>query len=175
MSHQIPKRILGLDPFSRGVGFAVLEGPDTLIDWGLRTTGEAANGKAVTAIELLVQRFQPHVLAVEDWNSPGSRRCRRVKKLLDRIATRAWKSVAVRLVSRGQVRRVGPLSRTETKYSRACFLAERFPELLTCLPRVRRAWMSESDSMSVFDALGLALASFGRGYQGRSDEIRMDS
>lgn len=29
------KRVLAIDPNSRGFGFAVLEGPDRLIDWGV--------------------------------------------------------------------------------------------------------------------------------------------
>lgn len=152
------KRILGIDPFSRGVGFAVVEGPENLVDWGLKSTGRADSAKAIRMIEGLISRFQPDVLAIEDWNEIGSRRCDRVRKLLDSIASHGRKSVRIRLVTAGQLRALGPLAEVNTKYGRACFLAERFPELRAFLPHFRKPWMSEEDRMAIFDALGFSLA-----------------
>ena len=160
MGKQPIKRVLGVDPFSRGVGFAVLEGADSLIDWGLKSTGRAHNEKAVRVIEALISRFQPDVLALEDSNSPDSRRCARVEKLLDRIAKGENKHVQVRLISRRHLRRIGSLPQASTKYGRACLIAERFPELQAFLPPVRKAWMAEDDRMAIFDAAGFAVACF---------------
>ena len=156
------KRVLAIDPFSRGAGFAVLEGPDNLIDWGLKTTRRADNKKAVRAIESLIGRFRPDVLALEDWKSAGSRRCSRVQKLLGRITANGRKHVRVRLISRRHLRAIGPLPRAATKYGRARFLAERFPELQPFLPRFRKIWMPEDERTAVFDAAGFALACFPR-------------
>src|SRR5579862_4800711 len=103
------KRVLAIDPFSRGVGFAVLEGSEALIDWGLKTTGRADNAKAVRAIETLIDRFQPDVLALENWESAGSRRCRRVDLLLNHIASSESKHLTVQLVSQRELRAIGPL------------------------------------------------------------------
>jgi hypothetical protein len=100
MQQRIIKRILAIDPFSRGVGFAVLEGPEELIDWGLKTTGRADNRKAVRIVETLIDRFQPDMLALENWDAAGSRRCRRVETLLNLVANGAWKGLRVRLVFR---------------------------------------------------------------------------
>jgi hypothetical protein len=160
MTERTIKRVLGIDPFSRGVGFAVLEGPDNLIDWGLKTTGRADSAKAIRMIETLIDRFRPDVLAIEDSDASGSRRCERVRKLLDGIASRGIKSVRVRLIEGGQLRKLGPLNEVNTKYGRACFLAERFPELRAFLPRFRKPWMSEEDRMAIFDALGFAKTCF---------------
>jgi len=151
-------RVLAIDPFSRGVGFAVLEGPECLIDWGLRTTGRADNAKAVRVIEKLIDRFRPDVLALEDWDSAGSRRCGRVQELLDRIAAAEGTRVLVRLITRRQIRAIGQLPQTSTKHGRACFIAERFPELQAFLPPFRKLWMPEDDRMSIFDAVSFALA-----------------
>jgi hypothetical protein len=151
---------LAIDPFSRGVGFAVLEVPECLIDWGLRTTGRADNAKAARVIEKLIDRFRPDVLALEDWDSAGSRRCGRVEELLDRIATAEGKRVLVRLITRHQLRAIGLLPQTSTKHGRACFLAERFPELHPFLPPVRKPWMPEDARMAIFDALSFAVACF---------------
>lgn len=154
------KRVLAIDPYSRGVGFAVLEGPECLIDWGLRTTRRADNAKAVRVIEKLIDRFQPDVLALEDWDSAGSRRCGRVQNLLDRIAAAEGKRALVRLITLHEIRAIGPLPHTGTKYGRACFVAERFPELQPFLPPFRKLWMPEDGRMAIFDAVSFAVACF---------------
>ncbi|HYW46413.1 MAG TPA: hypothetical protein VE959_26335 [Bryobacteraceae bacterium] len=152
--------MLAVDPFSRGVGFAVVEGPARLVDWGIRTTGRADNAKALHVIAKLIDRFRPDVLAFEDWDSDGSRRCGRVQTLLDRIAATEGPRVLVRLITRRQIRAIGPLPQTSTKRGRACLLAERFLELQPFLPPSRKPWMPEDDRMAIFDALGFALACF---------------
>lgn len=160
MRKETAKRVSAIDPFSRGVGFAVLEGPECLIDWGLRTTGRADNAKAARVIEKLIDRFRPDGLALEDWDSAGSRRCGRVQKLLDRIAAAEGRRVLVRLITRRQIRAIGSLPQTSTKHGRACLLAERFPELQPFLPPFRKLWMPEDDRMAVFDAVSFAVACF---------------
>jgi len=160
MQRDTVTRVLAIDPFSRGIGFAVLEGPERLIDWGLKTTGRADNEKAIRATLALVARFQPDVLAVEDSGAVGSRRCGRVQTLLDRIVSTKARRLPVRRVSRGQLSAIGPLPQAGTKHGRACLLAERFPELQLSLPRFRKPWMSEDDRMAIFDAVGFAVACF---------------
>ena len=160
MRKETAKRVLAIDPFSRGVGFAVLEGPERLIDWGLRTTGRADNAKALRVIDKLIDRFRPDVLALEDWESAGSRRCGRVQTLLDRIAATEGPRVLVRLITRRQIRAIGPMPQTSTKRGRACFLAERFLELQPFLPPIRKPWMPEDDRMAIFDAVSFAVACF---------------
>jgi hypothetical protein len=158
MRKETERRILAVDPISRGVGFAVLEGQDNLVDWGIPTTGRADNGKSARVIDKLIDRFRPDVLVLEHWESAGSRRCGRVEKLLKRIAAEQGKRVLVRLVTQHQIRAIGPLPLTSTKYGRASFLAERFPELQAFLPPVRKPWMHEDDRMAIFDALSFAVA-----------------
>jgi hypothetical protein len=126
----------------------------------VKTTERANSAKATRIIEALIVRFRPDILAIEDWNASGSRRCDRVRRLLGRIASRGKKSVRVHLITARQLRALGPLNEVNTKYGRACFLAEQFPELQAFLPRFRKPWMSEEDRMAIFDALGFALAHF---------------
>ncbi len=160
MRKENARRVLAIDPFSRGVGFAVLEGPEHLIDWGIRTTGRADNAKSARVIDKLIDRFRPDVLVLEDWDSAGSRRCGRVQTLLGRIATEQGRRILVRLVTRHEIHAIGPLPRTSTKHERARFLTERFPELQPFLPPLRKIWMPEDDRMAIFDALSFAVASF---------------
>jgi len=151
-------RILAIDPFSRGVGFVVLEGHDRLIDWGLKATIRPHNAKASAVIGRLLNRFKPDILTLEDWEASGSRRCQRVQQLLDKIARDGSVRMCVRLVRPSQLRAIGPAAQTNTKYGRASLLAERFPELKAFLPRLRKPWMSEDARMAIFDALAFACA-----------------
>ncbi|MGA2186334.1 MAG: hypothetical protein ABSH47_25240 [Bryobacteraceae bacterium] len=138
----------------------MLESGDQLIDWGLRSTKKADSQKAARIIGRLVDQFRPDLLALENWEASGSRRCERVEKLLDKIAVAEKKRVHVRLVSRRELRAIGPLPLVNTKYGRASFLAERFPEVRAFLPPFRKLYMSEDDRMAIFDALGFAVACF---------------
>jgi hypothetical protein len=156
------KRVLAIDPMSRGVGFVVLESGDQLIDWGLRSTKKADNTKAARVVEKLIDQFRPDVLALEDWEAPESRRCERVEKLLDRIVVSERKRLQVRLVNKRQLLAMGPITRVNTKYGRASFLAERFPELRAFMPRFRKLYMNEDERMAIFDALGFAVVCFPR-------------
>ncbi len=159
MRKETERRVLAIDPLSRGVGFVVLEGQSRLVDWGIKTTGHADNAKSARVIDKLIDRFRPDVLVLEHWESAGSRRCGRVQKLLDVIAAKEGKRVLVRLITRRQVCAIGPLPLTSTKYGRASFLAERFPEVQGLLPPVRKLYMPEDDRMAIFDALSFAVAS----------------
>jgi len=42
-------RVLAIDPSTRGFGFAVLEGPDRLIDWGVKETKVDKNRRSLEA------------------------------------------------------------------------------------------------------------------------------
>ncbi len=69
------KRILAIDPASRGFGFAVLEGPRRLIDWGVKSARVDKDKRCLKLIEDLIERYEPDVI-VEDYAGKGSRRCR---------------------------------------------------------------------------------------------------
>ena len=40
------KRVVAIDPITKGFGFAVLDGPKLLVDWGLRGTKPSSNQAA---------------------------------------------------------------------------------------------------------------------------------
>jgi hypothetical protein len=159
MTERTTKRVLAIDPYSRGVGFVVLEN-DSLIEWGLKRTKTADNAKAVGIVASLVTRYRPDVLAVEDSNADGARRCGRVRQLLRTVASGEGKRLRVRRVRRRELLGIGPPTRTGTKYARASYIAERFPELLAVLPPFRKVYMPEDVRMAIFDAAGFALACF---------------
>ena len=71
-------RVLAIDPSYREFGYAVLEGPNGLLDYGVRTTRRDKNAASLREIARLIDYWQPDVLAIEDYTAKGSRRCLRV-------------------------------------------------------------------------------------------------
>ena len=70
-------RILAIDPSTRGFGYAVLEGPSRLIDWGVKETKTDKKRRSLKLIDELVNDYQPYAMVVEDYAGKGSRSQRR--------------------------------------------------------------------------------------------------
>jgi len=122
--------VLAIDPSTRGFGFAVLEGPNRLIDWGVKETKKNKNTRTLTLIEELIDRYQPSVIVVEDYDGKGSRRCRRIQGLINDISKLASKKkIRVRSFSRVKVKQAFSESGASNKQEIAIAIANRFPEL----------------------------------------------
>src|SRR5262245_1336760 len=99
------KRVIAIDPSTRGFGFAVLEGPNRLIDWGVKETKTDKKNRSLKLIGDLIEQYQPSVVVVEDYAVKGSRRCGRVRELINDISQLAVKrKVKVRSFSRAKVK-----------------------------------------------------------------------
>jgi Holliday junction resolvasome RuvABC endonuclease subunit len=152
-------RVLAIDPSTRGFGFAVLEGPNQLIDWGVKETKTDKSRRTLKSIAELIGQYEPGVIVLEDYAGKGSRRCRRAARLIDEIAKLGMRrKVKVIRLSRGDVKQAFASSGAKTKYEIAIAISKRFPELAPRLPRFRKPWMSEDYRMNIFDAVGLGLA-----------------
>ena len=154
-----PTRIFALDPTTKGFGYAILETPFRLVDWGLaHVSGEKESG-AVARFEDLLDQFRPDIVILEDPSAPGSRRRPRVQKLLEKLQETARESgIAVHAIPRlAVIECFSSPDERATKYSITEHLAETFPELAVKVPRRRKAWQSEDERMATFDALALAV------------------
>lgn len=156
---QIPyKRVLSLDLTSRGFGFAVLEQPDSLLDWGVKQVKKDKQAGCLSLTARLMQLYQPEVLIVENCDAEGSKRCPRVKHLIEKLCEHAKeRGIESCRVSPNTVRSVFSPVGADTKYAIAKIIAGRIPELAFRLPPIRKAWMSEDYRMSFFDAVAFAL------------------
>jgi Holliday junction resolvasome RuvABC endonuclease subunit len=152
-------RILAIAPSTRGFGFAVLEGQETLVDWGVKTVKGDKNIQSLAKVEKLIAHYRPGVLVLEDAAAKNSRRSPRIKTLSQKIITMAaGRTVKVKLYSRDRVMKTFISDGERTKHALAEIIAKRFPEQLgSRLPPKRRPWMSEDYRMDIFDAVALAL------------------
>jgi hypothetical protein len=158
-------RLLAIAPLSRGLGYAVMEGPDKLIACGNKAILRDKNAGSLAWVNRLIQFYQPEVLVLPDVNTADTRRAARIKILHRKIV--AWadkKQLKVRLISVTQVRTHLLGTGKGTKFAVAQTLAGKFPvELGTRLPPKRRPWMSEDPRMDIFDAAGLAVVFWPKG------------
>lgn len=149
---------LAVDPTTKGFAFVVIE-DGLLVDWGVRHAGLDKNRGSLRKLRLLLKQFSPDILVVEDTHHRSSRRWRRVRQLIGRFAQEARRyHASVKRVARREVQQhFSSYSRQLTKHRIALALAERFPELRSRLPRIRKMWMTEDERMSIFDALAMAI------------------
>src|SRR5437867_10684664 len=118
-------RVLAIDPSTRGFGFAILEGPERLIDWGVKETKSDKNNRSLRLISELIEQYEPSVLVLEDYVGKGSRRCRRVAELIEEIRELAVKrKLKVRSFSRLHIKQAFAESGAGTKYEIAIAIAK---------------------------------------------------
>jgi len=160
-------RTIALEIRSRKFGFAVFEGSDKLLDWGVRSFGEDVEGFESTLsdrIRTLLAFYGPAALVIRDRELNSTANGRRVR-LIIRTIKLIMKSRATRFyaLTVKQVQDRFARGGSTTKHDIAKSLAERFEELSFKLPNKRKAYQSEAPAMLVFDAVATAIAFLERG------------
>lgn len=157
-------RVLAVDPTSKGFGYAVLEGPEILVDWGVKDgSGDRRhrNRGCLEKAAALIVRYQPDVLVVERADVKGCLRRPRVRRLIKSLLTLArHHDLRVRRISRRTVLRCFSQTSAAKKYQVAVALTRQFPELELHLPPERRLGDSEDERMGIFDAVAFGYASY---------------
>ena len=139
----------------------VLEGSDSLVDWGLKDTRKTKAEKSLKQIARLIAHYEPTVLVLEDATHESCRRRPRIRVLLQQARDlAAAKNITSFPISRRLMQAAFIPHRARNKEHIADLLVSRFPELATRRPPVRKPWMSEADRMSIFDAAALAVTFF---------------
>jgi hypothetical protein len=151
--------VLAVFPSTRGFGYAVFEGPDSLVDWGVKAVRSGQkNLECLRKVRELLAFYRPDALVLEDYQGRGSRRAKRIRMLINLMAAHATEErIPAASYSRSEVRASFGLT---TKRRIAEAIVREFPELEPRLPPVRKIWMSEDVRMSIFDAAALAMTFF---------------
>jgi hypothetical protein len=154
-------RVLAIAPVTRGFGFAVLEGQDTLVNWGVKVVSGKGNknAKLLPKVEELIAHYQPGALVMEDASAKGSLRRPRIQRLVQQITKMAITQKAnVTLFSREEVTKILFPDGHWIKHGLAQIVAGQFPEQLgSKLPPKRTAAMREHYQMGIFDAAAMLL------------------
>jgi Holliday junction resolvasome RuvABC endonuclease subunit len=161
ISPESKKTVLAVDPSTRGFGFAILEGQQSLIEWGMKEVRGKKNAGALKNIAELIDCYKPDVIVIEDCADRRCRRTPRVQRLLQDISKLATgKRLKVRRLSAQIVRAVLSGLPAATKQQIATIIAQQFPELAPRLPPPRKSWKTEDSRMAIFSAVAFALTFF---------------
>jgi Holliday junction resolvasome RuvABC endonuclease subunit len=118
-----PKRVLAIDPISRGFGFTVVESPTTLIDWGVKSVRQQKEESTLAKVSELIRLYRPEDVVLEDYKK--SRRSPRIKRLLSTICDLAVRhGLKSRRFSTSHVKRVFQTFGAHTKHEIAQAVAQ---------------------------------------------------
>ena len=152
-----PERVIALDLHPLSFGYAMFEGPDELLDWGIKSFRHGVNAVKVplnVKLALLLDQYGPDIVVVKE------PRTATLKKMVPAIMNLAQcRCIPVRRISGTSVRRVFP-NESHNKYQIASVIAKRYTELSPRLGLRRKLWQAEKYSMSIFDAAAIGIAYF---------------
>lgn len=150
-------RVFALDMHPLSFGYAMFDGPDELIDWGIKNFRHGVNAVKVplnVKLALLLDQFGPDVLVMK-----GARKAVLKKMAHTIIAIAKHRNIPVQFISRASVREAFG-DDNHNKYQIASEIANRYPELSPRLGPRRKCWQAEKYSMSIFDAAAIGIAYF---------------
>jgi hypothetical protein len=159
--HPQRSRLLAVALTSRGLGYAVLEGENSLVESGHMSVRYGyKNTICLAKVKGLTDFYRPNAIILEDAEAKGTRRHPRIKQLQRDVKVFAKKrKLPVKLIAGKQLRFLLLGNERGTKQEMAEELAKRFPlELGFRLPPKRRLWESADSRMDIFDAVELAVA-----------------
>ena len=151
-----PKRILALDVHPLSFGFAVLEGQNRLLDWGVRSFRHGVNAVKIPMsrkLALLLDEYKPEMLLVKTPTRGNSRRMKMIVKLA------AEHHIPVRTRSAESIKRAFSQS-SQNKHQLALAVADHFSSLSSYMPPKRKPWKGEHYRTSIFEAAALGLSYF---------------
>jgi hypothetical protein len=153
--------VLAIHPTSRGFGWALFENPLVPVDWGIASVKAKRTTRSLARFEKLLNRYEPEVVAFEQFEDRPSRRNRRIQDLCRRmIAMASTRGMLTPIYSRDTIRECFEASGARTRRNIALSIADQIEVFRHRLPRERKRWDSEDVRQSLFDAVALALTYF---------------
>jgi hypothetical protein len=165
------KRVLAFDVHPRSFGFVVFEGPNCMLDWGIKSFRPGVNVVKIPAAQkllALLNDFTPSAIVIREREAKGRTKKSKMLVTIERLARN--RRIPVKFISRGDVNRAF-VGFESNKYEVASALAKQFPALSSRLPPKRKCWQSEDYRMGIFDAAAVGVAYFTRRRSARLESI----
>jgi len=161
-------RIFAIDLRNRRSGFAIFEGPRSLLDFGTTVLPSITAAPLMSRFSDLLRVSLPSIIVVrrDRWEKMMSDPD--AKRLINLLAHEAGsRGIRIRVLDESAVSATFHNLGCETKAEVSAALARIFPELVWQIPPKRKVWESEHPRQTVFDAIALGLAY----WQNESKEI----
>lgn len=153
--------VLAIAPVRRGFGYAVFDGVQKLIDWGLYENKENNSRECLKRVRTLITWYLPDVLVLPNLARQKPKRAPRVIKLIQSIrAAGKRRELNTKRYSRAQVRSTFAGAGARSRYQIAQAIVVQVPDLELWLPPKRAIWKPENPHMGPFDAAALAFTYF---------------
>ena len=150
-------RVLAIDPLASGFGYAVLEGPQMLIDWGVTSMRDYKRCRSLYAFTKLIAHYQPNVVVIKDVESTSTEKPNEVTKLADSLTKKAQvKMIPVKHYSLKEVQKLFSRIGGGNKEEIADAIMDWFPQLEAYRPPRRKPGDGEDRRINIFDAVALA-------------------
>ena len=159
-----PDLVLAISLTSRGMGYVVLEGPQTPFDWGMMGRDAKNQSRvAIAKVATLIETCQPVAMVLENLDGKAVRHSRSLKRLSLRLAHLAEnRGLTVARFDRTTIRNAFAPLGAKTKPEIAEAIAIAIPAFSHRTPPKRKIWMSEDRRQLLFDAAALGMTYLGR-------------
>lgn len=148
------ERVIALDLHPLSFGYAMFEGPDELVDWGIKSFRHGVNAVKVplnVKLASLLDHFGPDIVVIKE---PRTATLKKMVRAITNLAQH--RGIPVRHISGASVRSAFP-DESHNKYQIATEVARCYPELAPRLEPRRKLWQAEKYSMSIFDAAAIGI------------------
>ena len=153
--------ILSLYPNSIGFGYAVMDDALSVLNSQVVQIRPISNTHALKRIKEIIDYYEPKIIVLEDYQGIGSRKSKRIVKMIDAISRHALrKSLKTYKYSRADIRFVFSNFNAHTKYEIACVIAENIKSMEYKLMPPRKVTESEKFMTGAFDAVSLGVTYF---------------
>lgn len=153
--------ILSIYPNSIGFGYAVMSSALTVLNSQVVQVKPVSNVQAMKRIREIINYYEPKVVVIEDYKGIGSRKSKRIQKMIDTISRYAHtKYLKTYSYSRSDIRYVFSSFNAHTKYEIACVIAENVKNMEHKLMKKRKTSESEKYMAGAFDAVSLGVTHF---------------
>lgn len=156
-----PALMLAVHPTSKGFGWALFEGPQALVHWGIASARGDRSTTSMKRFQQLLDQYQPTILLLEKFAGPGVRRNDRLRDLAASMqGTATSRDMGTHIYSRADIGRLVAGNPKTTRHKVALAVSERLPFLKMRLPNERKVWESEKERQCLFDAVALGIAHY---------------
>ncbi len=162
-NNETTRVVMAIFVHSRGFGIAIFENALTVLNAYnvIIHKYPILNRKVLQRIREKIDFYLPQVVVLEDASGYGSRKSKRIKKLIRLIEDFAKsKKLSVTKYSRNDIRFVFNTFQAHTKYEIAKVITENIKDLPVSLPEKRKSHEPEHYSMNIFDAIALGITHY---------------
>jgi len=150
------KIALSIYPNTYGFGYSVAENFKELIDYGVVKISPISNKKCLKRFIEFIEFYNPKIIVLRDYEKNKSIRSKRLAKLFEQMISLAEKKkLEISNYTREDIKNVFSQFNSHTKHQICKTIVKWYPQLRRRMPKVRKAWETESYSMSYFDAISL--------------------